>query len=138
MYDKILLAADGSEHSLRAADQAIELAKQNHSALTLIYVLDVADAKSHVLHNWNSLDANQKRKEAIKAVEAKLDASLIPYETVFIPGDPGPEIVDFANEHKFDLVIIGSRGLNPLQELVLGSVSHKVAKRVERSVLIVK
>ena len=38
----------------------------------------------------------------------------------------------------FDLVIIGSRGLNSLQEMVLGSVSHKVVKRVKCPVHIVK
>jgi nucleotide-binding universal stress UspA family protein len=37
-----------------------------------------------------------------------------------------------------DLMIIGSRGLNSLQEMVLGSVSYKVIKRVQCPVLIVK
>jgi hypothetical protein len=55
-------------------------------------------------------------------------------ETVFLSGDPGPKIVDYANENQFDPVVIGSRGLNPLQEFVLGSVSHKVAKRADCSV----
>ncbi|WP_256592904.1 universal stress protein [Pseudomonas sp. 2822-17] len=43
-----------------------------------------------------------------------------------------------ANNGEYDIVIIGSRGLNPFQEMVLGSVSHKIAKRVECPVLIVK
>ena len=37
-----------------------------------------------------------------------------------------------------DLVIAGSRGLNTLQEMVLGSVSHKIAKRVKCPVMIIK
>ncbi|RCK13159.1 universal stress protein [Bacillus licheniformis] len=49
-----------------------------------------------------------------------------------------PAIVSYANHHDVDIVIIGSRGLNTLQEMVLGSVSHKVAKRVKCPVLIVK
>jgi nucleotide-binding universal stress UspA family protein len=40
-------------------------------------------------------------------------------------------VVDYANSHNFDLVAAGSRGLNSLQEMVLGSVSHKIAKRVK-------
>ncbi|MGM0899696.1 MAG: universal stress protein [Bacillota bacterium] len=37
-----------------------------------------------------------------------------------------------------DLIIIGSRGLNALQSMVLGSVSHKVMKRASCPVMIVK
>ena len=59
-------------------------------------------------------------------------------KSVIIHGAPGPAIVSHANEHPYDLVIIGSRGLNPVQEFVLGSVSHKVAKRVKAPVLVIK
>ena len=44
----------------------------------------------------------------------------------------------FANENNVDLLVIGSRGLNSLQEMVLGSVSHKVIKRVNCPALVVK
>lgn len=46
--------------------------------------------------------------------------------------------MEYANKGSYDIVIIGSRGLNSLQEMVLGSVSHKVVKRVVCPVLIVK
>ena len=53
-------------------------------------------------------------------------------------GEAGPVIVEHANQENYDIVIIGSRGLNTLQEMVLGSVSHKVAKRVHSPVLLIK
>ncbi|CAH0275835.1 TRAP-T-associated universal stress protein TeaD [Peribacillus simplex] len=53
-------------------------------------------------------------------------------------GEPGSSIVYYANKEQFDLVIIGSRGLNSLQEMVLDSVSHKVVNRVKCPVLVVK
>jgi len=46
--------------------------------------------------------------------------------------------VEYANKEQFEILILGSRGLNSLQEMVLGSVSHKVVKRAECPVLIVK
>ena len=49
-----------------------------------------------------------------------------------------PAIVEYTNKNQFDVVVIGSRGLNALQEMVLGSVSHKIAKRANCPVLIVK
>lgn len=52
--------------------------------------------------------------------------------------EPGACLIDYANKGSFDIVIIGSRGLNTLQEMVLGSVSHKVLKRVNCHVLVVK
>lgn len=39
--------------------------------------------------------------------------------------EPGPAIVEYVNKNGFDLVVIGSRGLNALQEFVLGIVSHR-------------
>lgn len=46
--------------------------------------------------------------------------------------------MEFANKGDFDVAIVGSRGLNTLQAMVLGSVSHKIVKRVKAPVLIVK
>ncbi len=140
MYTTIVLAADGSEHSLRATDEVIHIATSgnNDVSIYVLYVIDEDDAKSDVLHNWNELDFSYKRKAQIKPIEDKLSGASLSYETVILRGDPGPTVVDYVNEHEVDLVVIGSRGLNPLQEFVLGSVSHKVAKRANSSVLIVK
>ena len=55
-----------------------------------------------------------------------------------LKGAQGPEIMRYANEKEVDLVIIGSRGLNSLQEMVLGSLSHKAVKRVKCPTTIVK
>ena len=53
-------------------------------------------------------------------------------------GIPAEKVVEVANSGDYQAVILGSRGLNSLQEMVLGSVSHKVAKRSEIPVIIVK
>jgi nucleotide-binding universal stress UspA family protein len=139
MYKKILLASDGSEHSKRAAEHAILLAKgSTNSKIMILYVVDPEKSKSDVLNNWSSVGMMDLRKERIKEVEASAQQSGIQYEVEFLHGDPGPVIVDYANKNFFDIVVIGSRGLNALQEFVLGSVSHKVAKRANCPVLIVK
>ncbi|MUV37968.1 TRAP-T-associated universal stress protein TeaD [Lentibacillus sp. JNUCC-1] len=70
--------------------------------------------------------------------EQKAQEYDVTYDLTFLHGEPGPTIVKHANKNEYDVVIIGSRGLNTLQEMVLGSVSHKVAKRVDCPVLIVK
>lgn len=139
MFKKILIAADGSDHSLRAAEKAVELAKfNNESTIHILYVVDGDDAKTDVLHHWNDPEFSIERKKLIVPVEEIIKAAPVQYETKIIHGNPGPKIVKYANENQFDLIVIGSRGLNPFQEFVLGSVSHKVAKRANCSVLIVK
>ncbi|MGM0875905.1 MAG: universal stress protein [Bacillota bacterium] len=139
MYKKILLATDGSEHSKRAAENAIHIAKcSSDSTIEVIYVVDADRAKSDVLSNWNSADLNDSRKERMKDVEGKAKEAGVTYEIKVLHGEPGPTIVEYINNNAIDIVIIGSRGLNVLQEFVLGSVSHKVAKRANCPVLIVK
>lgn len=139
MYNKILLAADGSEHSKRAAKHAIQIAScSENSFIEIIYVVDADQAKTDVLANWNSAELNDSRKARMKDIEKIATDSGVKYEINVLHGEPGPTIVEHANKHNVDLVVIGSRGLNRLQEFVLGSVSHKVAKRANCPVLIVK
>ncbi|WP_088105411.1 universal stress protein [Halalkalibacter urbisdiaboli] len=137
MFKKILLATDGSEHALRATEKAIEIAKCDpNTVVHIVYVID--SSKSDVLNNWNTIGAQEKRKEKIKPTEEKVKAAEIKYEVEFLRGEPGPTIVKHANDNQFEMVVLGSRGRNRLQELVLGSVSHKVAKRANCAVLIIK
>ena len=63
--------------------------------------------------------------------ERGLDAELVEAQ-----GDPGTAIVEAASET--DLIIVGSRGLNPIQRLLLGSVSSKVVHRAPCDVLVVR
>ena len=139
MYQKILLATDGSQHSKRAAENAVNIAKCSEgSMLEVVYVVDVDRAKSDVLTHWHAVDVNDSRKDQVREVERIAKDAGVTYEVKVLRGEPGPVIVKYANENQFDIVIIGSRGLNGLQEFVLGSVSHKVAKRANCPVLIVK
>ncbi|WP_226576632.1 universal stress protein [Halobacillus litoralis] len=139
MYKKILLAADGSEHSIRTAERAAELANlQGDGEVTVIYVIDVDQSKSDVLSEGNQALVDQKRKQRLHPIEEILKEQNVSYHIEIRHGNPGPAIVQHANEGIFDIVIIGSRGLNTLQEMVLGSVSHKVAKRARCPVMIVK
>ena len=139
MYQKILVAADGSDHSKRAAHEAVKMAKANpDSFITLLYVIDYEKARNEILHSQSSDEVHFERRKHLVPLEEIFRAAGIPFETKTLHGTPGPTIVEHANETGYDVVFIGSRGLNALQEFVLGSVSHKVAKRVQSPVIIVK
>ncbi|WP_404328718.1 universal stress protein [Mesobacillus maritimus] len=139
MYKKILVAIDGSKHSLRAAAEGAKMAAlDKDSTVELIYVADFSKAKNEVLHSHGKEELEQERRSRLKPAEELMKANQVSYEVKILRGEPGPTIVEYANKEKFDLVVIGSRGLNALQEMVLGSVSHKVVKRVNCAVLIIK
>ncbi|MCT2535947.1 universal stress protein [Aquibacillus koreensis] len=138
MFNKILLASDGSEHAIRAADNAIALARNIHAKITIAYVVDIKKSKANVLHNRNSICVERNRKELLMLTEQKMKRENVKYEVKILSGEAGPTIVKYANENDVDICVIGSRGLHSLQEMVLGSVSHKVAKRVACPVMIVK
>jgi nucleotide-binding universal stress UspA family protein len=140
MFSKILLASDGSEHAVRATEKAVHIAKANpHTKIEIVYVVDSSTSKTDVLHNTDMYSIEEERKNRIKETEnIVIEQHNIDYKITFLHGEPGPAIVQYANSKDFDLVVIGSRGLNTLQEMVLGSVSHKVAKRVKCPVLLVK
>ncbi len=139
MYQKILVAADGSDHSLRAAHEAVKMAKSNIGAVvTLLYVIDYEKARNEILHGQSSDEVHFERRKHLAPLEAIFQEAGVAFETKTLHGTPGPTIVKHANDTGYDVVVIGSRGLNGLQEMVLGSVSHKVAKRVHGPVVIVK
>lgn len=101
-------------------------------------VVDMEKSKQDVLHSRSSESLLIERRRKIANVEQLLKDEQLNYKITTLKGTPGPEIVRYANEQKVDLVVIGSRGLNGLQEMVLGGVSHKVMKRVHCPALIVK
>ena len=100
--------------------------------------IDIEKVKTEVLHASSIDSLYMERRQKLVPVEQLFEAANIAVQVEMIHGTPGPEIVKYANSHDIDLVIIGSRGLNSLQEMVLGSVSHKVMKRVNCPAMIVK
>lgn len=137
MYKSILLAADGSENSIRAAKETLNFANED-TEITILNITDPADAKNDVLHSSPAESAVHHRKEKLSDVIHIYETNGVPYKIRYEKGAPDETVVSVANNGEFQLVVLGSRGLNSLQEMVMGSVSHKVAKRANIPVMIVK
>jgi nucleotide-binding universal stress UspA family protein len=138
MYQKVLLAADGSDHSIRAASHAVKIAQIDQGKIDIVYAVDGKTSKEDVLHGLDKYEVKKERQEKLLPVIEVIEEAGLEYETHVVHGEPGPAIVDFANRNEYDFVVVGSRGLNQVQTMILGSVSHKIAKRVHCPVLIVK
>lgn len=139
MYKKILLAVDGSENSMRATEEAVKIVSLIPDCkIEVVYVADLSKSKKEILHSQGKEDLEISRRKKLSPIEEIIKSKNVAYEIKILHGEPGPTIIEYANNENGDLVVIGSRGLNSLQEMVLGSVSHKVVKRVDCPVLIVK
>jgi len=143
---KVLLAVDGSENSMRAAKQALELAGLNPSVqVTALYV----GPSCYDLFPEPGICAWIQQKELDKEIETRAQAALdkvkemfqqagFSLETAVERGDIGRAICRLAEEGKFDLVVLGSRGYGELANIFIGSVSHKVLHLCRCPVMIVK
>lgn len=136
---RIAVAVDGSDNALRAAEHGIILAKYLPEAyVEIIYVADMSKAKDDYLLAQNPESLVLKREQIVHPVV--LRANNVGVETIVtvLKGNPSQEIINHVNKSSIDQLVIGSRGLNAFQEMILGSVSHKVMKHASCPVTVVK
>lgn len=139
MYQNILLAVDGSDNSLRATTEAIKLiALQQSGEIEVVFVADFGKSRDEVLRYGDIDELELSRRQKLFPIEELLKEQQTAYTIKVLHGEPGQSLIRHANDHSFDLVVMGSRGLGSFKEMVLGSVSHKVARGVKCPVLIVK
>ncbi|MEM3627968.1 MAG: universal stress protein [Candidatus Bathyarchaeia archaeon] len=155
MFQKILVPLDGSEHSLRALNVAIQLAKKFDGKITLIHVYSVAvrpvmvpetaTAPPPIIPVMTPMEVSRVAEAARKAGSGiladgaqRVEAEGVHVETVLREGNTVQEIVRTVVEGKFDIIVMGARGLSKIKELLLGSVSDGVLRNAPCPVLIVK
>jgi len=140
IFQKILVPLDGSEHSSRALEVAIHLAKQLNCKLVLLSVYSmVAASGSSPELSLMAIDGSRDRgKEILKKAEEKVNSEMIEVETELAAGTAVETIVEKSKEGKFDMIVMGARGLGTMKKLLIGSVSEGVIKNAPCPVLIVK
>jgi len=149
MFSRILVAVDGSEHSMRAVELASDLAEKYGADLILLSVFRPTrlQESTHSLVRTNlslepqhSDDALQGvAEEVLQAAEKVARSHDIPkVKTKVKRGHPARTIVSTAEEHEADVIVLGSRGHGDVTGLLLGSVSHKVASLAKCNVITVK
>ena len=140
----ILAPVDGSENSQRALAYAAYLAKQCGASLSVLHVVNLTATVSSihqigggyvpdsVLNNIQEA-GRSILEDALKQLPPGIEA------TVHLEiGSPTISVVSFCTDHKYDLVVMGSRGLGTLGQLVLGSISNYVLHHAPCPVMVVK
>ncbi|WP_162463135.1 universal stress protein [Paenibacillus psychroresistens] len=142
IYSKILVAYDGSLESEEAMKHAILLCEYFPGATLL--VLHTFMLPTFMLGEAMIASSAEANAEAYAHAEAIVDNARVliastPNASVeLILGKAGETIVAQSKDRFFDLIVIGSRGIGGMRELMLGSVSHYVVQHALIPVLVVK
>jgi nucleotide-binding universal stress UspA family protein len=134
---KILVPMDGSKNSFRGLDTAIYLARQCGATLTGLFVMSVYP-KSFMPITYDEKYLTKAVREFMENAKNHAAQNGIVFVGKTMIGKESSEIIDFATKNKFDIIVIGARGLGSVKEAFLGSVSHAVIHKSKIPVLIVK
>jgi nucleotide-binding universal stress UspA family protein len=140
MFSKILVATDGSQDALHAADVAGELATRFGSCVTLLSVYSPSPISNTDFGVYEVEDAIIRDVHA--AVLSRTAAAFVKRDLEFEArqetGNPAAVIVNVAEQEHMDLIVVGRHGMGGLRRFLLGSVSDRVAHYAHCPVLIVK
>jgi nucleotide-binding universal stress UspA family protein len=147
---QIVVAVDGSKPSLDASEQAISLAAKYEADLIAVHVVSPGvryDYLEDVI--TPGLPASLKEvivlavengQKYLDEVKQKASESKLEVQTEVLIGATSvvKEIVEYAAEHKIDLIVIGTRGISGIKRMLLGSTASGVLSYAHCPVLIVK
>ncbi len=136
---KILVAIDGSLFSDAAIDFSLDLAGKYKAKVTAVHVVYTpVFAYGDRVVGMPTKEHIEEGKKILERTKRAASKSKIRIQTKLLNGNPADEICRFAQKEKFDLVVIGSRGLGRVDTLLLGSVSERVSRLSPAPILIVK
>lgn len=137
MFEKILVPVDLTRKNERAVETAAELAAAAGGEVALLHVIEPLDLPFEELEEFYA-ELERRAEEAMTGLAARLkEAGLEPRMHV-VYGDRAREIVAFAHEEGFDLVVLTSHELQVEDPSSLGTISHKVAVLSRTPVLLVR
>lgn len=134
MFGKILVAVDGSEHAYKALDVAADLAEKYGASLLVLHVV-----AQHAIPSYFEGPAVKKADQIFKSLGSEVAEKIFAeckarlreqnppsMSTAVAEGEPAGAITNLAKTEAIDLIAMGTRGLTGIQDLLIGSVAHKV------------
>ncbi len=152
---KVLVAIDGSEASMRAADFALSIAVKSEAELTLLYVfysqlayaytsylskVDDSSSIDAILHSaedkanqWFDIVKNKLKNVYAYNQNIKIKSDIIITSTSIFRA-----IIDYAEHNMINLIVVGTKGRSAIKKVFLGSVTSEVLKYSRCPVLVIK
>lgn len=138
MKSHILVPFDGST----PAKRGLMYASDNYpdTAITVLTVVDPLSKAGRALSDapLDTGSGAHADNEHLQAAERLAREWGIEVRTVAVVGTPAAAIIEYANEHAFDAIVIGTHGRSGLTRFLFGSVAETVARRASMAVTLVK
>lgn len=164
MFQKIVIAFDGTEGSLEALDYATKLGNPQETELTVVHVVkdtkvgspnqgggvygsggtvtpyNPAELETPKVRGFESEPAiiNESNDPVIAQARSRLRENNLSANFIVLEGKQAKKICEYAEQQNADVIVIGSRGVSGYKKFMIGSVSEKVAKEADVPVFIVK
>ena len=121
MYDRILVGTDGSKTAAKAVDRAVAVAADTGAALTIFSAAKLA-----------------KGEATVQAEQARHAGSGVPIDVKVVDAHAATALIDEARDGRYDLLVMGNKGMTGLSRFFTASVPGKVSHHLPCSLLIVK
>jgi nucleotide-binding universal stress UspA family protein len=137
MFEKIVLAVDGSDHSRKAVPIAADVARKSDGEVVVVHVREHMVDLGGTWEQESLSRATAIVDEACKVLqEAGVTARSSVRRSLAGSGRIAQEIIEAADEEDASLIVMGSRGVSNIRSLLLGSVAHKVLQLSSQPVLL--
>ena len=140
--NNILVPYDGSEHSKRAFDYALDIAKKYNSNLVAILCVVEENKIPEEMIPEEDLELRKQSNIASKlllTLESKSEELGVNFKGAILKTQSVTDaILSYAESNNVDLIIISSRGLGGFKKLLLGSIASSLSQYSKCPVLIVK
>ncbi|HIW11628.1 MAG TPA: universal stress protein [Candidatus Salinicoccus stercoripullorum] len=140
MYKKILLPYDFANTFDNVPDQLVKLTENNADAvITILNIVTDGEMSGDDRFNGKSFRGiTKERGEKLKPFTDRLDERGLNYEVRFEAGRVITELLKEIKENEYDIILMSNRRSKMELKHVLGHVTHKIAKRVNTPVMIIK
>lgn len=133
MFQKILLAVDGTETNKSAASKAVQMARESGGKVTAVFVEDVGYRLNPVYFSPKDIDAAARRVFSFVRSEAESQGVEVEYKVLI--GHAAKDIAMLSRD--YDVLICGTRGRTGIKRLMLGSVSGYLAEKSRCATVVV-
>jgi nucleotide-binding universal stress UspA family protein len=137
MFEKILLAFDGSEPSTRAMELVRRLALTSGGEVLVFHVVERFIGHTGAVDTETPEEITDLMETTVRSLKDE-GVSARGVIVHAMSGRTAAEILEAAKDFGADVVVVGSRGLTDMAGILLGSITHKVIHLADRPVLVVR
>jgi len=137
-YEDILVPTDGSGGVQESVTHALDLAERAGARVHALYVVDTRLSIRVANAAWPGKALSVAGEQAVASIEGAAHRAGLEAETAIRRGVPAAQIVDYADEHGIDLVVMGTHGRTGPERAVLGSTTERVLRDIDVPVLVVR